>query len=799
MVVNAKNIIQHTLLLALFLVFFTQGMLHIRNASITFDEGPHLATGYATLRTGDFRLQPVHIHPPLANVLAAAPLLLQDDLPDPRAISSWEIASLSAVTDAVVWQYPHPARLALASRLPILWLAVLLGALICRWARDLGGTKAGLLALALYAFDPNMIAHGTLVTTDMAATFFMVATLYAANQRVGESANRRVNESANQRELVKWMGVGVLLGLALLTKVSALMLVPVLGLMVVICEWRNTHHVSHLIQYAIRITQYAVCIALPAALVLWAGYGFEVSQVAGLPFPIPAATHMRIYQSLQEHYHLGHPTFLMGRVSSHGWWWYFPVAFVLKTPLPVLVLALFAIIRTAYCALRKILTRRFHALRITHYVLLPFPTLYAVTSLFSTVNIGYRHLLPLLPFLYVGLGLFGSRKYGVRKYKSPNKHVTRSHLRALLPNPLLLTLFLWLILGTLAVSPNYLAYFNEFAGGPAGGYRYLVDSNLDWGQNLWQLRDWMAAHDEAHVYYAHYSPARPQVYGIEADFLPPDPRAVDFIPWHPAPGLYAIGATVLQGPYAPDINTYAWFRGREPTARLGHALFIYRVAETYQPPPGWAVVCNSGDPHGDAHQLRTGLATPNLRVVAADCTRSWLYRAEKIRGIYLLPSNMGSPPDAEPAFRIREANGSERPLFTVTAPPEIHSGDALTTTGPLTFLGGALASETSQTVAFLALWRVEALPDRPLSLFGHLLGPDGIVVAGDDGLGISSDQWQLGDLLVQQHRFALPPDAPPGRYTLVTGGYWLDDMARWQGADAPDGAFVIGEITVSTP
>ncbi|HOS79049.1 MAG TPA: phospholipid carrier-dependent glycosyltransferase, partial [Anaerolineae bacterium] len=279
------------LILLLLLAFFAQGMAHLRSASLTFDEGPHLATGYATLRTGDFRLQPVHIHPPLANMLSAVLLLLQDDLPDPRTIDGWDIASLSAVTDAVVWQYPHPERLALVGRLPILWLAVLLGALICRWARDLGGPRAGLLALTLFAFDPNNIAHGTLITTDMAATMLSVATLYAASRQVSEKARKQESEKAKRREgkdFVGWLGVGVLLGLALLAKVSSLMLVPVLGLVVAGYEWRRAKgklHGSRLTQYILRLIPDAASLALPAMLVVWAGYGFEVGQVPGLPFP----------------------------------------------------------------------------------------------------------------------------------------------------------------------------------------------------------------------------------------------------------------------------------------------------------------------------------------------------------------------------------------------------------------------------------------------------------------------------------------------------------------------------------
>ncbi|MCX7680868.1 MAG: glycosyltransferase family 39 protein, partial [Anaerolineae bacterium] len=174
----------------LLLCFFAQAMIHARTAALTFDEGPHLAVGYATLRTGDLRLQPVHIHPPLANVLAAAPLLLQHDLPDPRTVGGWEIASLSAVTDEVVWRYPHPERIALAGRFPIVLMTLLLGAIVFRWACDLFGPRAGLLALALCAFDPNIIAHGSLVTTDMAVVLWGTLALfltwrYLRGNRVG--------------------------------------------------------------------------------------------------------------------------------------------------------------------------------------------------------------------------------------------------------------------------------------------------------------------------------------------------------------------------------------------------------------------------------------------------------------------------------------------------------------------------------------------------------------------------------------------------------------------------------------
>lgn len=767
----------HLLILLLLLAFFAQGMAHLRSASLTFDEGPHLATGYATLRTGDFRLQPVHIHPPLANILSAMLLLLQDDLPDPRTIDGWDIASLSAVTDAVVWQYPHPERLALVGRLPILWLAVLLGALICRWARDLGGPRAGLLALTLFAFDPNMIAHGTLITTDMAATMLSVATLYAASRQVGEKAKKRKSEKAKRRKsekaerqgsenFVGWMGVGVLLGLALLAKVSSLMLVPVLGLVIAGHEWRMANgefHGSRFTQYILRLIPYAASLALPAMLVVWAGYGFEVGQVPGLPFPIPAATHVRIYQSLQEHYELGHPTFLLGQVSSHGWWWYFPVAFVLKTPLPMLLLALYAVVCAAYRVRRDVLTHSTHALRSTHYVILLFPLLYAATSLFSTVNIGYRHLLPLLPFLYIGVA---SCKLQVATSKSRASHFTFHALRITH-----YALLLWLILGTLAVAPHDLAFFNELAGGPAGGYRYLVDSNLDWGQNLWQLREWMTEHDVTEVYYAHYSPARPQAYGIEVKFLPPDPRAVTFTPWQPAPGWYAIGATVLQGPYAPDLNFYAWFRNREPAARLGHALWLYEVAPSS--PPAWAVLC--AETGLSPEQVRANVGQSTLRVIQPDCSYAEVYA----KGSGLWVGTAAERPTAGTLeFSLRAANGAESArIERLEAAPSPAFPYPVQTAGPLDFLGYDVTPHPeSSEIVLRTYWQVKERPERPLSLMAHLVAADGTTVQVGDGMGFPIDQWQTGDMLIQQHR--LPAPESEG-YAFRLGGYWLDTMERW--------------------
>ena len=732
----------------LVLCLFAQAMVHARSASITFDEGPHLAVGYATLRTGDLRLQPVHIHPPLANVLSAAPLLLQSDLPDPCAVGGWEIASLSAVTDAVVWQYPHPRRLAIAARFPIILMTLLLGAIVYRWASDLFGSRAGLVALALYAFDPNIIAHGSLVTTDMAVALWGTATLFLTARCL------------RSPRWATWAGAGVALGLALASKVSALSLVPVVGMLWLLgprsLPWRR------------RLLVTAGGLTL-AALVLWAVYGFELRPLPGFPLPVPAATHLDIYRSLREHYQLGHPSFLMGQNADHGWWYYFPVAFLLKTPLATAMASALSTIRHPPSAIRysPFAIRRWGPL-------LLFPALYSLLSLLSSVNIGYRHLLPLLPFLFIFTSRIAACKLRVTNHESRiTNHVLRFTLYALLA---------WLLIGTLLTPPHYLAYFNLLAGGPAGGYRCLVDSNLDWGQNLYQLRDWMQENGVERVYYAHFSPARPEVYGIAADFLPPDPRAVPFVPFQPAPGVYAIGATVLQGVYAPDVNTYAWFRSREPLARLGHALFVYEVPS--RPAPAWAAVCADPAPVLSPEAVRAGFGRPEMRVILLDCAQSWVYPAGGEPGGYVLPPGAEPPPggtlevqarhpDGSPSYRVYQLGDGEpvpeRPL------------EGVTTEGPLTPVGWASspAVYAGDTAELWTFWEVSEVPTRPLSLMAHLVGPDGMPIAVADGLGISIEQWQPGDVIVQRHLLDVPANALLNEGTLVTGAYWLDTMQRW--------------------
>jgi hypothetical protein len=201
------------------------------------------------------------------------------------------------------------------------------------------------------------------------------------------------------------------------------------------------------------------------------------------------------------------------------------------------------------------------------FILVP-PLAFFLASTTTRLNLGYRHLLPMLPFLAVHIG---------RLTRLP---LHRPHrLSKLVP----LALAGWLAVGTLSIYPHFLAYFNPVGGGPDRGWRILVDSNIDWGQDLKGLRKWMEREGIERVRLSWFGSARPEAYGVRYDLLPGVPYGFSawqdppFNPREPEPGVYAISVSNLVGVALPDHDLYAWFRAREPDAKIGYSVFVYRV------------------------------------------------------------------------------------------------------------------------------------------------------------------------------------------------------------------------------
>jgi len=529
--------------IAAMLIFMTIQMVQAaRVKSATMDEQNHITRGITYALTGDLRLG--RVHPPLINLLSGLPFLFSRNFELPLDHDSWKNSVLDAFARELLWKGDKDTHsIVFRARLPIIALTLLLSMILYLWARELYGNKAGLLAFALLALDPNILAHGSLATNDLGLACFSTLSIY--------TFWRWLQRPTWGRALV----ATVALGLAQASKFSALFLIPALGVTALV-HWFMTPGEERRPRNLLKLMGWMALIVFAMLITVWAIYGFKLGQLRGESFQIPASAYINELRAMMRRIDRGNPTFLLGSYSQEGWWYYFPVAFAVKTPLPTLIM-IFA--SFAFAWKTKALTKSLP-------LLIPVAIYFAI-SMMVTLNIGYRHLLPVLPLLFV----FASQMAEIR-WKANSKMAWA-----------LSVLAVWLAVGTWSISPHYIAYFNEIAGGPEGGKRALVDSNLDWGQDLIGLREYMKREGIESVKLSYFGSAYPEAYGINYEPLPGFIRH-----WWPyntsppvltnlAPGVYAISVTNLQGPLFPKHDLYAQFRKRKPDAMIGYSIYIYRL------------------------------------------------------------------------------------------------------------------------------------------------------------------------------------------------------------------------------
>ena len=562
-----------------------QGLTSLRTKSAVYDEPVHFTAGYAAARFGEIRFNPDH--PPLVTGLAALPLLAMDVRFDAND-RAWAMGRPYEVGRRFLYRWNDGDRLLARGRVMVLALAAALAALVHLWTRALWGRAGAALALVLAATSPDVLAHGQVVTTDMGAALFIFATVAAFERLVAGVTVARV------------AGAGLALGAAFATKFSAVILLPVLALLAAVVVLR-TDPVTVRIGPRPRTlaTRAAKAGGLAAALLamgaiafvlLWSCYRFRYAASAdprveaGIPWErlrpeepaVSAAVDgLRRARILPEGYLWGfvrffehqeaRPSFLLGERSDRGFAAFFPTSFAVKTPVGLLALLVIAGVLAAR-GLRR---------REDLFVVLPI-LLYAAVSLTRGINIGHRHLLPLYPFLFVAAGRAGAWAAHAWPRRGPAALVT--------------ALAAWQAGAALWIHPHYLAYFNELAGGPARGHRILVDSSLDWGQDLRGLRPYMEAHGIPRVKLSYFGTADPAYYGIAADLLP------GYLPW-PRPTVRAFGpgdvlavsATNLAGVYLEpaDRPMMERLRREQPAGSVGYSILIFRPSFAWPeaPPP----------------------------------------------------------------------------------------------------------------------------------------------------------------------------------------------------------------------
>jgi hypothetical protein len=536
--------------------------------SPTFDEPQHLTAGFSYWVRNDFRLDPENGNLPAR--WAALPLLFSDTRFVSPGDQNWQHADEGGTAHQLFYELGNnPDRMIGQARLMMSIFGAALCLLVYRIAREFFGVIGGLVAEILAAFDPNFLAHSALVTSDVAATFFFTATIWSCWRLVQKISPLRLTFAALS-----------LCGL-FLTKFSAPIVLPVLGMISILHIVSQREIALRFGKFQASVTQtwnklcaigivWAV-LSVSLFFAIWLSFSFRYSAltdngparnvwnncwsaILSDHTPIQGTIEFaRVHHLLPEAYLCGfaytqksvemRPAFLDGSWSLVGFVSFFPRTFLYKTTLPLLCLMALAV--WAAIGRRKRWT--------LEGVLNPFAlfaSVYAAFAIEAQLNIGHRHILPVYPVLFVGCGAVA--------------YLLQRSQRALFTGAVAICLF-WQIGESFAVRPNYLAYFNQIAGGPARGYEHLIDSSLDWGQDLPALRAWIDNHtqvvDGKPFYLSYFGTADPKWYGIDAKRLPENHSIGDqtFAPLRA--GVYCVSTTTLQSVYAIEIGQ--WSRSYE--------------------------------------------------------------------------------------------------------------------------------------------------------------------------------------------------------------------------------------------
>jgi hypothetical protein len=537
-------------------------VVQIRSAieeSLTADEPVELIAGYTYLKTGDFRMNTGH--PPLAKMFAALPLL-RFGLSPPRDPAPWRRGDQIAYSQK--WLEANARKedgLVLAARLTTVFLTSCLGLALALYTRACFGPTAALLALTLYAFDPTVTAHGHYAKNDLPVALFAFLACVAFAAYLKRPGLQRLLLSA------------LMLGLAVASKFSAFFLLPVFVLLYAVWYWQGHRSLSPhqgILSLVAVVALAGVAVYLTYELPALAhgtetgGFDGRIFQamldrsVAGatarlMGAALPGHPFFKGLVLFLDHNTLGHASYLFGNVRMRGWWYYFPVAFAVKTPVATLAfLALAAWI--CLTRLRRGALRRF---TFDWFVLAIPIAVFAIFSLASPIDIGIRHLLPMWPFLFILAAAA----------------LTRAPWRR--ASILALVLVAGLAAETLPIYPHYLAFFNLLAGGPAHGPLILADSNIDWGQDAKNLAEWLHMHPPSRLCLDYWGVADLARLGVTGQPTMSSLRSEGRLPQD---CIAAVSANFLFG-LSPDRGDFAWLRGCPPLARIGYSIYVFDMAK----------------------------------------------------------------------------------------------------------------------------------------------------------------------------------------------------------------------------
>lgn len=553
--------------------------------SVCIDEAAHIPAGLIHWHTGTYAAY--RVNPPLPRMLATLPLLGEDvywvDGTSGEYVNPFARIEWLHHREFYQWNQERYHDLIFRARWAgILW-SCLGGWLVFCWARELYGYCGGMLALVLWCFEPNILAHAQLVSPDVPCCVAGLLAIY--------TFHHYLKAPTWSRALIS----GMALGLALLTKFTLIILLPVCLMLLLVAPTlpQLSRHKSLLVRLG-----HAVLAIIAMFVVINLGYLFEGSgrRLGDIPFisrtfagpqadldpqlgAKGAGNRFRgtwlgsVPTPLPEDWLRGidvqrrdfeqspdtRPSYLRGEWRSRGWWYYYLYALGVKLPLGTIALIL------AGLALAAILHRTAGSWRDELAIYLPALALIALVSSQTGFNRHLRYVLPALPFLLVGVGKLGQlfrREYWFA-------------------GALVLLLAVWTIVSSSRVYPHSLSYFNEAAGGPENGHAHLVNSNIDWGQDVLFLKHWMDEHPDARpMRMAVFNFVHWDVTGQQPLYPPSDSCFGPGEECGPHPGWYAISVNALRGQNLGGgySATCSYFQHFQSVARVGYSIYIYHIS-----------------------------------------------------------------------------------------------------------------------------------------------------------------------------------------------------------------------------
>ena len=546
-----KKIINFIVLLFLF-IFFTREFHVANRKSITCDETVHIPAGYFYVKKGDFFIN--FEHPPFSKTLSGfflsfTEVFFPEDLYRNLRMNEWNLGMAFFYLNR-----ENVDKIVLLSRLPMILLGILLGFFIYLWTSDLYGKIAGIFSLFLFTFCPNFLAHSCLVTTDVPFTLFFIMTLYF------------LWKFLEKDEIRYLIFCGISFGLALSTKFTGIILMPFILISLLILERKfiKKEYLKYFILYLFLLPIFILLLTYrfhgivkpfekkvfttgDKIFFTYKYYGIG-NFILGLKRIVLEATER------------GHFSYLNGKFSQNGWRYYFIFAFLYKTPIPLIILILLSIFIKPKIEKKE------------RFIILPC-IIYFIFSSLSKKQIGIRYILPFYALLYVYCGrlLIYSEKLKLKK---------------LTKKIIFIILIFWYLFESIKIHPHYIAYFNQIAGGPDNGWKHLIDSNIDWGQDLKELKEYLQKEGNPELLLNYFGAIFPETYGLVYEpFLYPffiynvPEKNYHFNSPFPKKEYLAISVNHLAGLPYEDTEIFNWLKEIKPKAKIGYSIFVYDITK----------------------------------------------------------------------------------------------------------------------------------------------------------------------------------------------------------------------------